>query len=107
MGLVFASVGLLSAVFVGWDVVRTRALVVADDYLLLGNDTIPAELVAASYLETVSEYNLMGEPRVDTVGILELTDGRMQLFSGEQYPVRDLILATRRLADSPGPSDEE
>ena len=97
LGLTFASVGLLSALFVGWDVLRTRALVVADDYLLLGDDTIRAAEVTASYLETVSEYNLMGEPAVDTVGVIEFADGRAQLFSGEQYPVRDLILATRRL----------
>ena len=97
MGLVFATVGLLSAVFVGWDLTRTRALVVADDYLILGNDTVPGESVRRSYLETVSEYNVMGNPLVDTVGVIEFTDGEYALFSNDQYPVRELILATRRM----------
>lgn len=102
MGLVFATVGLPSAVFVGWDLTRTRALVVADDYLILGSDTVAGEAVRRSYLETVSEYNVMGEPSVDTVGVIEFASGEMALFSNEQYPVRDLILATRRMRTAAG-----
>lgn len=104
MGLIFATVGLLGAAFTGWDLLRSPAIVVADEYLILGNDSIPAAEVATSYLETVSEYNVMGEPSVDTVGVLEFADGRVRLFSAERYPVRRLILAIRRLGVSDGPA---
>ena len=97
MGLLFAMLGLLSALFIGWDLTRTRAVVVAEDYLILGNDTVRAADVERAYLETVSDYTMMGDPDVDTVGVLELTDGRLQLFDNDQYPVRRLILRIRQL----------
>jgi len=84
-------VGLLGAGFIMWNNARTPTVMVSKQYILLGNDTIPNVMIKKAYLETVSDYNMMGEPSTEDVGILELTDGRIQLFDNEVYEVEKLI----------------
>ena len=91
MGMMVGTVGLLAAVFVMWNNARTPTVVVTKQYLILGNDTVPNVMIDKVYLETVSDYNMMGEPSTDEIGILELSDGRTQLFDSEVYNVEKLV----------------
>jgi len=91
MGMTFGLVGLLGAVFILWNNARTPSVVVTKQYLILGNDSIPNEQIKRAYIETVSDYNMMGEPNTDEIGILELHSGRTQLFDTEVYEVKQLI----------------
>ncbi len=85
-----------------WDILRTPSVCVTEEYVILGNDTIPSARIERSYLEDVSEYNLMGEPAVRQVAILELEGGRVQLFGAEEFDVEGLIRALRRAEQSVG-----
>jgi len=91
MGMIVGMVGLIGAGFIMWNNARTPTVVVTKQFLILGNDTIPNAMIKKAYIETVSDYNMMGEPNTDEIGILEFTDGRTQLFDSEIYELKDLI----------------
>ncbi|MFK8055574.1 MAG: hypothetical protein AB8F78_05585 [Saprospiraceae bacterium] len=99
MGMMVGMVGLLGAGFVMWNNARTPTVVVTKQYLILGNDTIPNVMINKAYIETVSDYNMMGEPTVDEIGVLELSDGRTQLFDSEVYDVKKLMTDIERIRD--------
>ena len=91
MGMMVGMVGLLGAGFIMWNNARTPTVVVTKQYVILGNDTVPNVMINKAYIETVSDYNIMGEPSVDEIGVLEFSDGRTQLFDSEIYEVEKLI----------------
>lgn len=91
MGMFVGMIGLIGAIFILWNNARTPTVVVSKQYIILGNDTIPTKMIERAYLETVSDYNMMGEPSTDEIGILELSDGRVQLFDSEVYELKPLI----------------
>lgn len=97
MGMMLGMVGLLGAGFILWNNARTPTVVVTNEFLILGNDTIPNVMINKAYIETVSDYNMMGEPSTDEIGILELSNGRTQLFDSEVYDVKKLMRSIQRV----------
>lgn len=97
MGMFIGMIGLLGAFFLIWNNARTPSVVVADQYIILGNDTVATTMIKRAYVEIVAEYNMMGDPSSDEIGILELTDGTVQLFDSEVYELKPLIRALQNV----------
>ncbi len=97
VGMFVGLIGLIGALFILWNNARTPTVVVANTYIILGNDTVPSSMIKRAYLETVSDYNMMGEPNTSEIGILELSDGRLQLFDSDAYELKPLFEALQKV----------
>ena len=91
MGMFVGMVGLAGAFFIFWNNARTPTVVVSEHYIILGNDTIPNENIKRAYIEIVANNNMYGQQTSDEIGILEMSDGRVQLFDSEVYELKTLI----------------
>ena len=90
-------VGTLGAGMVLWDMLRTPSIAVGPDYLLMGGERYEAAAIEKVFIQSIADYNLMGQPSTKDVAVLEFADGRTQLFGEDQYEVRDLARALKRL----------
>lgn len=98
VGPLVALVGVAGAGLVAWDMARSPTIVVADDYLIVGRDTLAASRVTKAFIETVSDRGIVGPPATSDIGVVEFGPGEPALLlSAHQYDVRGVIGSVRRM----------
>lgn len=100
MGGLFAFVGIIGGIMVTMTMTQTPSMVIAENYLIMGNDTISEAAVKDAYIESVGSVNRIGQSETNDVGILVLSDGRTKAFGDDQYDVKGLITAIRKMKES-------
>lgn len=95
VGPLFAIVGLAGGAMVLWDIARTPTVIVAPEYILMGNDTLAIADIDEAYIESVAKGQVVGEQESRDLGIVRLRDGEALLFAQDNYKVKELIGAIR------------
>ncbi len=97
LGPLLALAGLAGGGLIVADMAMTPTVVVADDYLLLGNDSIPQAEVKSAFLKSVNETNRINQSDQRDVAIVTFADDRVKVFSDKQYEVGELVRAVREM----------
>lgn len=94
VGPLLALVGTVGAAAVFLDMTRSPIVAIAPDYIILGNDTVPAAAVRRIYLEPIAVGGGYGASAVqEELAVIEFADGGTLLFSQGEYDTRALVEA--------------
>ena len=98
VGPLVALCGLAGAGAVFFDMARSPIIVVAPEYLLLGNDTVSKAEIRRAYLEPVAVGGGYGaNAETEELGVIEFADGGSLLLSEGEYDTRAVVEAMDRM----------
>lgn len=89
--------GICSVVLLAWDLSRTPVIIVGDDYLIIGRDTVYAKEIRRAFLEPVTQQGFAGQGEASELGIVQFADGTQLILGADEYDTRAVVESIRPL----------